>query len=104
MNKLNLDGAFFGPSLAHIFLTAYKSSIVLPPKVFYYEPKMFGFTIAGKRGSKFFSPCKQSVQETNERLARLTQETAIKKSENSKVTRQFDNESKKGKGKRTNKK
>jgi casein kinase II subunit beta len=41
--KFNLDGAFFGPSLPHIFLAAYKSSIVFPPKVYYYEPKLFGF-------------------------------------------------------------
>jgi hypothetical protein len=33
-----LDGAFFGSSLAHIFLQKYSKQLVLPPKVFFYEP------------------------------------------------------------------
>ena len=56
--KFNLDGAFFGPSLVHIFLAEYKKVVVLPPARFYYEPKMHGFSIAGKRGSKYFNPCR----------------------------------------------
>jgi hypothetical protein len=30
--------------------------VCLPPKVFFYEPKISGFAIVGKRGSKFFKP------------------------------------------------
>ena len=52
--KFNLDGAFFGPSLAHMFLSEYKTQIILPPKIMFYEPRMYGFALAGKRGSKFF--------------------------------------------------
>jgi hypothetical protein len=40
---------------------------VLPPKVFYYEPKMFGFAMAGKRGIKYFKPFKGAVELTSER-------------------------------------
>ena len=69
--KFNLDGAFFGPSLVHMFLAQYKAVVVLPPARFYYEPKISGFAIAGKRGSKFFEPCKDEVQLTSERQARL---------------------------------
>ena len=59
--KFNLDGAFFGPSLVHMFLEDYKSHIVLPPKIMMYEPRMFGFAIAGKRGSKYFRPATGAV-------------------------------------------
>jgi hypothetical protein len=34
----------------------YPLAIILPPKIYYYEPKIFGFKIAGKRGSKYFEP------------------------------------------------
>jgi hypothetical protein len=34
----------------------YPQTIILPPKVYFYEPKIFGFKIAGKRGSKYFQP------------------------------------------------
>ena len=59
--KFNLDGAFFGPSLVHMFLAEYKTQIILPPKIMMYEPRMFGFAIAGKRGSKYFTPAKGST-------------------------------------------
>ena len=55
-NKNNLDGAYFGASLSHMFVEAYKKSIVLPPKVYLYEPKLTGFKIAGSRGSKYYQP------------------------------------------------
>ena len=48
------DGAYFGSSLAHIFFQSYTKQVVLPPKVLYYEPQLFGFRMAGKRGSKYF--------------------------------------------------
>ena len=49
-----LDGAYFGSSLAHVFFQAYEKVIVLPPKVYFYEPQLLGFRVAGKRGSKYF--------------------------------------------------
>lgn len=59
--KFNLDGAFFGPSLVHMFLAEFKTQIILPPKILMYEPRISGFTIAGKRGSKFFVPSKGEI-------------------------------------------
>ena len=37
-------------------------AIILPPKIYHYEPKIFGFKIAGKRGSKYFEPTKGNVR------------------------------------------
>ena len=34
----------------------YPMAVILPPKIYHYEPKIFGFKIAGKRGSKYFKP------------------------------------------------
>lgn len=62
-----LDGAYFGSSLAHIFFQQYSKNIVLPPKVYYYEPQLLGFNIAGKRGSKFFKPETKGIADTHER-------------------------------------
>ena len=62
LERLDLDGAFFGPSLPHIFLAHYR--VVLPPQVFSYVPKLFGFKIAGKRSSHFFKPCESAVLST----------------------------------------
>lgn len=64
--RFNMDGAFFGPSLPHIFLKEYRSQIVLPPVLSYYEPQVRGFKIAGKRGSKLFEPCREDVLDTME--------------------------------------
>ena len=30
--------------------------MILPPKIYHYEPKIYGFKIQGKRGSKYFQP------------------------------------------------
>jgi hypothetical protein len=30
--------------------------VILPPKIYYYEPNFYGFKIVGKRGSKLFNP------------------------------------------------
>ena len=62
-----LDGAFFGSSLSHIFLKSYPSVIVLPPKVYYFEPRICGFRIAGKRGSKYYNPPTGEISMINER-------------------------------------
>lgn len=54
--QVNIDGAYFGTSFPHVFMQHYPLAIILPPKIYYYEPKIFGFKIAGKRGSKYFVP------------------------------------------------
>lgn len=43
--SINIDGAYFGSSLPHIFLQHYPEAIILPPKIYYYEPKIYGFKI-----------------------------------------------------------
>lgn len=56
VRQINIDGAYFGTSFPHVFLQHYPMAVILPPKIYYYEPKIFGFKIAGKRGSKYFEP------------------------------------------------
>jgi hypothetical protein len=69
-----LDGAYFGSSLAHIFFQTYHKNIVLPPKVYFYEPSLYGFHIAGKRGSKYFAPQPGPITDTNQRQQRIEAE------------------------------
>jgi len=59
---VNLDGAFFGTSFPHAFLKHYPLAVILPPKVHFYEPKISGFKIAGKRGSLYFDPPKGATK------------------------------------------
>lgn len=54
--EVNIDGASFGTSFPQSFLMHYPMAVVLPPKIYHYEPKIFGFKVAGKRGSKYFEP------------------------------------------------
>jgi hypothetical protein len=49
-----------------MFLQSYPTSIVLPPKVYFYEPVINGFKLAGKRGSKYFEPHKDAIISTKE--------------------------------------
>jgi len=37
----------------------------MPPKVHYYEPTLYGFKMAGKRGSKFFKPELGAITDTH---------------------------------------
>ena len=39
-----------------------KQAVILPPKIYHYEPKIFGFKISGKRGSKAFDPPKGNIK------------------------------------------
>ena len=39
----------------------YPQAVILPPKIYHYEPKICGFKIAGKRGSKYFQPPRGNV-------------------------------------------
>lgn len=60
--EVNLDGAFFGTSFPHAFLKHYPLAVILPPKVHFYEPKISGFKIVGKRGSCYFDPPKGATK------------------------------------------
>jgi casein kinase II subunit beta len=60
--EVNLDGAFFGTSFPHVFLKHYPLAVILPPKIFFYEPKISGFKVHGKRGSKYYEPPKGCVK------------------------------------------
>jgi len=46
----------------------------LPPKVYYFEPRIYGFKIAGKRGSKYYKPSTGEISLINERQAQLENE------------------------------
>jgi len=50
--SINVDGAYFGTSVPHIFLRSFKEAVVLPPRIFNYEPKIHGFRIYKKTGSR----------------------------------------------------
>jgi hypothetical protein len=66
--EINIDGAFFGTSFPHAFLKHYPLSVILPPKVHFYEPKIAGFNIKGKRGSKFFEAPTTNVKYIGESM------------------------------------
>lgn len=83
-----MDGAYFGSSLAHIFFQTYAKSIVLPPKVYYYEPVLNGFKIAGKRGSKFFKPKNGEITDTRERQKMLETDLAKRNQEDNSQNQQ----------------
>ena len=57
-----MDGACYGTSFPQVFQMHFPMAIILPPKIYHYEPKIFGFNIAGKRGSKYFDPPKGNVR------------------------------------------
>ena len=72
--QINIDGSYFGTALPHIFLKHYPNAIILPPKVFLYEPKIFGFNVYGKRGSKFFEEPKCTIKYIEDSLQQLEKE------------------------------
>ena len=72
--SINIDGAYFGTSLPHVFLKHYPNAIVIPPKVYLYEPKIFGFKIQGKRGSKLHDPPKGSIKYIEDSLQQVEKE------------------------------
>jgi len=57
-----IDGAYFGTSFPQALMMHYPMAIILPPKIYYYEPKIHGFKVAGKRGSHLFNPVKGNVR------------------------------------------
>lgn len=46
-------------------------AIILPPKIYFYEPKIFGFKLAGKRGSKSFQPTVGNVKYVEDSMQAL---------------------------------
>jgi len=60
--SVNIDGGFFGTSFPHHFMMHHPLTIILPPKIYHYEPKIHGFMIVGKRGSKFYDPPKGNIR------------------------------------------
>ena len=41
-------------------MKSFPNLVILPPKVYLYEPKIAGFKIYGKRGSKFHQPLSEN--------------------------------------------
>jgi len=74
VRSVNIDGAYFGSSFPHVFLKHYPEAIVLPPKIYHYEPKIYGFHIYGKRGSKYFNPPKGGVKFVEDSMTSLEKE------------------------------
>ena len=77
--QVNIDGAAFGTSFPHVFLKHYPMAVILPPKIYYYEPKIYGFKISGKRGSKYFQPPKGNVRIVEDSMQGLELEIIRKK-------------------------
>ena len=75
--NINIDGAYFGTSFPHVFLQHYPEAIILPPKIYLYEPKIYGFKVYGKRGSKYFEPAKGTVKYIEDSLTGLEKEKLI---------------------------
>ncbi len=51
----------------------------MPPKVYLYEPKIFGFNIYGKRGSKFYQEPKGTIKYIEDSLQQMEKEALIQK-------------------------
>ena len=54
-------------------------AVILPPKIYYYEPKIFGFKLSGKRGSKYFNPPRGNVHYVEDSMQGLELEELHKK-------------------------
>lgn len=72
-----MDGAYFGSSFPHVFLKHYPEAVILPPKIYYYEPKIFGFSVFKKRGSKFFEPASGLVRYVEDSLTGIEKEKLL---------------------------
>lgn len=57
----------------------YPMAIILPPKIYYYEPKIFGFKVAGFRGSKSFEPPKGNTKYNEDSMQSLELEALLEK-------------------------
>lgn len=76
--SVNIDGAYFGSSFPHVFLKHYPEAVILPPKVYFYEPKIFGFKVFKKRGSKFFEPAAGTIKYIEDSLTGIEREKLLK--------------------------
>ena len=72
--NVNIDGAYFGASFPHVFTKHYPDAIILPPKVYLYEPKIFGFKVYGKRGSKYYEPAKGTIKYIEDSMTGIDKE------------------------------
>lgn len=77
--SVNIDGGFFGTAFPHQFLKHYPQAVILPPKVYYYEPKINGFHIVGKRGSKHFTPTTGNVRFNEDSMTGIDKEKQVNK-------------------------
>jgi len=77
--SVNIDGAFFGTSFPHHFLKHYPQAVILPPKIYYYEPKIYGFKVVGKRGSKLFDPPKANIRYNEDSMTGIDREMILEK-------------------------
>jgi len=76
--QVNIDGAYFGSSFPHSFIKHYPDAIILPPKVYYFEPKIYGFKIYKKRGSKYFEPSHGTIKYVEDSLTGKERETVVR--------------------------
>jgi hypothetical protein len=74
---VNIDGAFFGTSFPHQFLKHYSQAVILPPKIYHYEPQISGFKIMGKRGSKYFNPPKGNIRYNEDSMGGVEKERIL---------------------------
>lgn len=77
--SVTIDGAFFGTSFPHHFLKHYTSAVLLPPKIYYYEPKILGFKMVGKRGSRYFDPPKGFIRYNMDTMSGIDKEKIAEK-------------------------
>lgn len=75
---VNIDGGYFGTSFPHQFLKHYTCAVILPPKIYHYEPKIMGFKIMGKRGSKYYNPPKGNLSYNDESMGGVEKEKVLK--------------------------
>jgi len=83
--SVNIDGAYFGTSFPHHFLKHYKTAVILPPKIYHYEPKISGFKIVGKRGSKFYDPPKSNIKYNFDTMTGMDRQKILEKVKQEKV-------------------
>lgn len=87
--QVNIYGAAFGSSFPHVLLTHYPMVVILPAKIYNYESKIYGFKIAGKRGSKYFEPSNGNVRIVEDSLQSIKLEM-IKNKQVAELAQAFD--------------
>jgi hypothetical protein len=51
--------------------------VILPPKIYHYEPQISGFKIMGKRGSKYFNPPKGNIRYNEDSMGGVEKEKIL---------------------------